>query len=83
MQIIDIDEASTYLSRFIDQVENGESIVIARAGKPAAQLVPFVLSKQQRRLGLGEALHKLSDDFFTGFDSRNAAEIQTMFKTGK
>jgi antitoxin (DNA-binding transcriptional repressor) of toxin-antitoxin stability system len=36
MQIIDIDEASTYLSRFIDQVENGEGIVIARAGKPAA-----------------------------------------------
>ena len=36
---VNIHEAKTTLSRLIAEVENGEEIVIARAGKPVARLV--------------------------------------------
>ena len=35
-------EAKTNLSRLLEQVEAGERVVIARAGKPVAELVPHV-----------------------------------------
>lgn len=35
---VNIHEAKTHLSRLIERVEAGERIVIARAGKPVAQL---------------------------------------------
>ena len=34
-------EAKTHLSRLVDEVQNGEEIVIARAGKPVARLAPL------------------------------------------
>lgn len=41
MQIINIYDAKTHLSRLLDQVAQGEEIIIARAGKPLAKLVPY------------------------------------------
>lgn len=34
-------EAKTQLSRLIERVEHGEEIVISRAGRPVARLVPL------------------------------------------
>lgn len=39
---INIHEAKTHLSQLLARVENGETITIARAGKPVADLVPHV-----------------------------------------
>jgi prevent-host-death family protein len=36
-----IDEAKSQLARLIGLAEKGEEIVIARAGKPVARLVPY------------------------------------------
>lgn len=36
--IVNIHEAKTHLSRLLDRVAGGETIVIARAGKPVAEL---------------------------------------------
>ncbi len=83
MQIVNIHEAKTHLSRFVDQVENGESITIARAGKPVAKLVPLDAPKKPRQLGLGQQSCPLPADFFATFDALNAEEIQTMFETGR
>lgn len=41
MNPINIHEAKTQLSKLIEAVEAGEEIVIARAGKPVAKLVPY------------------------------------------
>ena len=38
MQTVNIHEAKTHLSRLLEAVENGEEIVIARAGEPIATL---------------------------------------------
>lgn len=40
MKTVNIHEAKTHLSRLLEAVEAGESVTIARAGKPIADLVP-------------------------------------------
>ena len=39
---INIHEAKTHLSRLLERVEAGETVTIARAGKPIADLVPHL-----------------------------------------
>lgn len=51
-KIVNIHEAKTTLSRLLAQVEGGEEVVIARAGKPIAKLVP-IEPKTGRRGTLG------------------------------
>ncbi len=77
MQTVNIHEAKTQLSRFVDQATLGESIIIARAGRPVARLVPFEAVKQMRQLGLGKSIYNLPGNF----DSLHTAEIQAMFDT--
>ncbi|MEK6721671.1 MAG: type II toxin-antitoxin system Phd/YefM family antitoxin [Chloroflexota bacterium] len=38
---VNIHEAKTHLSRLVERVEAGEEVVIARAGRPVARLVPY------------------------------------------
>jgi prevent-host-death family protein len=38
---VNIHEAKTHLSRLVERVEAGEEVVIARAGRPVARLVPL------------------------------------------
>ena len=37
---VNVHEAKTHLSRLLEAVEAREDVVIARAGKPVARLVP-------------------------------------------
>jgi prevent-host-death family protein len=39
MRQVNIHEAKTTLSKLVEAVESGETIVLARAGKPVAKLV--------------------------------------------
>jgi|GEM_PF-435884 len=51
MAAIDIHEARTHLSRLVDQAANGESLTIAKAGKPMVRVVALdapVASKIRR-----------------------------------
>lgn len=41
MQITNISEAKANLSKLIEQVLNGHEVVIGKAGKPVAKLVPY------------------------------------------
>ena len=43
-QPVNIHYAKTHLSKLIEQVEAGHSVVIANAGRPVARLVPFELA---------------------------------------
>ena len=42
MSTVNIHDAKTHLSQLLARVEDGETITIARAGKPIADLVPHV-----------------------------------------
>ena len=41
MGVVNTHEAKTNLSKLIDEVQNGAEIVIARANRPVARLVPI------------------------------------------
>jgi prevent-host-death family protein len=52
MRQVNVHEAKMSLSRLLEEVEAGEKVVIARAGKPVAVLVPYRTAVKKRRLGL-------------------------------
>ena len=62
MAEVNVHEAKTHLSRLLLRVAGGEEIVIARAGKPVAKLVP-VESKAQRLIGQDDGLFDIPEDF--------------------
>jgi len=39
---VGVFDAKTRLSHLLDQVEQGDSIIITRHGRPVAQLVPYI-----------------------------------------
>lgn len=65
MQTINIHEAKTHLSRLLEQVAKGEEIIIAKAGKAVARLVPLDAQAKKRRLGLLKGKLNVPDDFDT------------------
>lgn len=50
-EIINVHAAKTNLSRLLERAEAGEEIVIGRAGKPIAKLVPWVPDRPKRVFG--------------------------------
>lgn len=63
MQIFNIHEAKTNLSKLIEKTLNGEEVVIAKAGEPVAKLVPHKEKLKPRKLGLWKGKVWVSDDF--------------------
>lgn len=61
MATVNIHEAKTHLSRLLERVENGEEVVIGRAGKPIAKLVP--LERKPRRPGGLKGKIRVHPDF--------------------
>lgn len=76
MYEVNIHEAKTHLSRLLMRVAQGEEIVIARAGKPVARLVP-VEPKPSRVLGQDEGLFEVPDDF----DAPLPDDLQAFFES--
>ena len=58
LDTVNVHEAKTHLSRLLERVERGQEIVIARAGKPVAKLVPIDDTTTRRPIGL-EQRHDL------------------------
>lgn len=75
MKSINIHEAKTHLSRLIERVEAGEEIIIAKAGRPAARLVPIEGTRKPVKIGGLKARSPIPDDFNTMFEK----EIEAMF----
>lgn len=63
MRQVNIHEAKTNLSRLLVEVEGGEEVVIARAGKPVARLVPERGRREPRKPGALKGKIWMSDDF--------------------
>ena len=60
---VNIHEAKTNLSRLLSQVENGDEIIIAKAGKPIAILTKFNEERPKRKLGRDSGLFEVPEDF--------------------
>ncbi len=63
MPKINIHQAKTHLSRYVEEAAQGKEIIIAKAGKPVARIAPLVASKAKRKLGLLDKKARIPDDF--------------------
>jgi prevent-host-death family protein len=63
MKVINIQEAKTHLSRYVDAAAGGDEVVIGKHGKPLARLIPFRPVHDRRPLGGLEGRITLADDF--------------------
>jgi prevent-host-death family protein len=78
LEQVNMHEAKTHLSKLVGRVEGGEEIVISRAGKPAAKLVPVPEAKLGRRqLGAweGKGFWMASDEEMKKVDQEIAEEF--------
>jgi len=48
MRMVNVHQAKTHLSRLIDEAHAGETIVLAKAGKPWARLMPLASPVPER-----------------------------------
>lgn len=60
--IVNVHEAKTHLSRLLEQAHAGEEIIVAKAGKPYARLMPLESKPPQRQPG--RLRGRLEDSFF-------------------
>ena len=77
MRSYNIHEAKTHLSRLVEAAANGESFVIAKAGKPMVKVVAIeaVEAPKPKRLGFLAGKISVPVDFDTMFED----EIAEMF----
>ncbi len=60
---VNIHEAKTNLSQLLKRVDEGQEIIIARAGKPVARLVAYAHKPDQRVAGSAKGRVTLAEDF--------------------
>ncbi len=60
---VNIHEAKTHLSRLLEKVSAGEEVIIAKAGKPVAKLVPIKSAPKKRAWGTAKGDFVVPDDF--------------------
>lgn len=77
MPTVNIHEAKTHLSRLIDAAARGETVVIAKSGRPLVKLTALEAptGHARRRLGFMEGQSTVPDDF----DTMGRAEIERLF----
>jgi len=60
---VNLYDAKTQLSKLVDEASAGNEIVIAKAGKPKARLVPLEKPKGDRKPGGWEGRIWIAEDF--------------------
>jgi len=60
--VVNVHEAKTHLSRLLDQAHAGQEIILAKAGKPYARLMPLAAVAADRQPGRLEG--HVGDEFF-------------------
>lgn len=73
---VNVHEAKTHLSRLLEQVRQGEEVVIAKAGKPVARLVAVKGQGRRREPGSARGQIKVAEDF----DAPLPDDVQRFFE---
>lgn len=76
VKIINIYEAKTHFSKLISRVMSGEEIIIGKAGKPIARLIPFSEKPHDRKPGTAAEMILVGSDF----DSPLPEDVQAGFE---
>ncbi|MGH7256514.1 MAG: type II toxin-antitoxin system Phd/YefM family antitoxin [Nitrospirales bacterium] len=75
---VNIHQAKTQLSRLLDDVVKGKTVVIAKAGKPVAKLIPLEEKKPSRKPGFLKGKLQIATDF----DAPLPPDLQEAFEAG-
>ena len=78
MRSINIHDAKTHFSRLVDEVAAGETVIIAKAGRPVVQLTPLPPAVETKKslIGFMRGRMTVPDDF----DTMGQDEIIAMFE---
>ena len=63
MKAVNVHEAKTHLSKLLKRVAHGDEILIARAGKPVARLLPIARERPAPILGADRGKFTVPGDF--------------------
>lgn len=63
MEIANIHEAKSRLSKLIEHALNGEEVIIAKAGQPVVRLVPIRPDESPRQGGQWKGKVRIAEDF--------------------
>jgi prevent-host-death family protein len=75
-ETINVHEAKTHLSRLLDEAHAGKEIILAKAGKPYARLMPLAAAPAVRQPGRlpgrvgADFFEPLPDDELDAWESR-------------
>jgi antitoxin (DNA-binding transcriptional repressor) of toxin-antitoxin stability system len=62
---LNVHEAKTHLSRYLERLARGESIILCKRNVPIAEIRPLPAHRKAKRpLGLAKGKFKLSPKFF-------------------
>ena len=80
MRTINIHQAKTHLSRLVDEAEQGDSFIIAKAGKPKVKVTRIDASPEppKRLIGSMKGLYTLPENF-EEIDKELDKEIERLF----
>lgn len=73
---VDVEEAKMHLSELLEQVRQGEEVMIAKAGRPVARLVAIAESPKRRQPGSAKGQVWIAEDF----DAPLPEDIQSFFE---
>lgn len=73
---VNIHDAKTHLSRLVDEVASGAEIIIAKAGKPMARLMPLSAPVRKKQLGLLKGRIKVPNGFNAPLDAETMAVFE-------
>jgi prevent-host-death family protein len=64
MTRVNVQEAKTHLSQYLDRVEAGETIVLCRHNRPIAEVRPINTTRPPRRFGIDQGKFEIPPEFF-------------------
>ncbi|MCX7091648.1 MAG: type II toxin-antitoxin system prevent-host-death family antitoxin [Legionellales bacterium] len=61
--LVNIHEAKTHFSKYIQEALQGKEVIIAKGGVPLIKLTPYTEAAQERHGGQLKGILKVNDDF--------------------
>ncbi|MEI6257666.1 MAG: type II toxin-antitoxin system prevent-host-death family antitoxin [Planctomycetota bacterium] len=74
--VINIHDAKTHLSRIVEQAAAGKEIMIAKAGRPIAKLVPLESGPRPKNLGRLKGRLKVPDNLSDPLNEASRAAFE-------
>ena len=74
--VINIHEAKTHLSRIVEEAAAGHEVIIAKAGRGVAKLVPLEPVRRPKKFGRLKGRIRVPDDFNAPLDAQVLAAFE-------